>query len=208
MSAGPRISASRRGEASAISLTSRSPRPTRSAPGGRSAARGRPLGRPRRAAPRPRCEVGGALDLGNDHRVEPLACRRPPRATSSSNQGVEVPLTRTLTVAAAQLPSRERLDDGRPRLLLLLRRHRVLEVDHDLVGRPAPTPSRASGAGEPVRKGRSAGPSSAPSICARLVSIRLKLEEERRRGSGPEGHRGWPLLRGSGAGPGLRRARR
>ena len=103
MSAGPRISASSRAEASAISV--RVAKPERRLDQGLNPDRPCPAGLRLglREQPLDEGDVLGPLDLRDDDAVESLPAAATAASTSSSHHLVETPLTRTLTAAASQL---------------------------------------------------------------------------------------------------------
>ena len=128
---------------------------------------------PDRAAPpasassaRLRSRSAARLDLGHDHRVEPRAAPAASAPTSSSNHGVcgrvDAHADRRRRPGRRPRAPRRRPPAPRPSL----GRHRVLEVDDDLVG-GQDRRLLEHRAGGPGPKGRSAGPSSATSICPR-----------------------------------------
>ena len=205
MSAGPRISASRRRRPRRSRSRRAGRAPTRSAPGGRSVARARRAADSASSAP-PRSSSSARSALGTITE----SSRSPAAATaraSSSNHGVAVAVDPHADRRRRPAARGERLGDRRPRLLLELRRDRVLEVDDDLVGHQLPAPSRASSAGEPVRERQDRRALIRREHTSSTTLLRLKRRRTRRRGRRPQGQRRWPLLRGSGAGPGLRRPR-
>ena len=130
MSAGPRISASRRGEASAISFDVAQPagRLDQRLEADRPLAPG--LGQHRLGA----LEVAGALDLGDDHRVEPLAGAgdRAHVVLEPGRRGaVDADADRR---ARPSRPSASASATAARASGFCVGRNRVLEVDDDLVG--------------------------------------------------------------------------
>ena len=178
MSAGPRISASSsgRGLGDLVHVAQPARRldqrlePDRPLPPGRRASA---------SSAAARCDVGGALGLGHDHRVEPLAGAgdRPEVVGEPGRRGpVDADAHRRRgPVAASRAPRRPppAPPPSAPAAPSPQGRRRPRRP-------PAPAPSRASGPGERARKGRNAGPSSAHEHTSSASLDSPQTREERR----------------------------